>query len=106
MSDKNARSILLGENALRRSHIFSKGRLRLLDDADVIAILDKNVVNAFPAGTICPGAVNQNNIPNAVLFVLRRDRATAQQKQYDAEGPSHSPYRLATANDIRYGLIR
>ena len=62
--DKNARSILQSEDALRGSHIFFKGRLRLLDDADVVAILDKNVVNAFPARTICPGAVNQNNIPN------------------------------------------
>jgi len=26
----------------------------LLDDADVVAVLDKNVVHAFPAGTICP----------------------------------------------------
>jgi hypothetical protein len=41
-----------------------------LDDADVKAIFDKNVVNALPAGTICPGAVNQNDIPNAMLFVL------------------------------------
>jgi hypothetical protein len=30
-----------------------------LDDADVVPILDENVVNALPAGTICPGAVNQ-----------------------------------------------
>ena len=71
VSDKNARSILQSEDALRGSHIFFKRCLRLLDDADVVAILDKNVVNAFPAGTICPGTVNQNNIPNAMLFVLR-----------------------------------
>ena len=57
--------------ALRSSHVFFKGRLRLLNDADVVAILDKDVVNALPAGTICPGTVNQNNIPNAMLFVLR-----------------------------------
>src|SRR5580704_1238623 len=46
--DKNARSILQGEHTLRRSHIILEGRLRLLDDADVVAILDKNVVDAFP----------------------------------------------------------
>ena len=78
MSDKNARSILLSKDALRGSHIFFKGRLRFLDDADVVAILDQNVVNAFPAGTICPGAVNQNNIPNARRFALRRKRAVGQ----------------------------
>jgi hypothetical protein len=31
-----------------------------LDDADVVAILDQDVVDVFPARTICPGAVNQN----------------------------------------------
>src|SRR4029077_660047 len=36
MSDKNARSVLLIKDALRGSHIFFKGRLRLLNDADVV----------------------------------------------------------------------
>ena len=80
MSDKNTRSILLSKDALRGSHIFFKGRLRFLDDADVVAILDKNVVNAFPAGTICPGTVDQHNIPNATRFVLRGQRAAGQQQ--------------------------
>jgi hypothetical protein len=47
-----------------------EGCLRLLDDADVEAIFDKNVVNTLPAGTICPGTVNQNDIPNTMLLVL------------------------------------
>ena len=51
----------------------------LLDDADVVTILDKNVVNAFPAGTICPGTVNQNDIPDPRLFALREECATGQQ---------------------------
>jgi hypothetical protein len=71
VSDKNARSILLSKDALRSGDIFLERRQRLLNDADVVAILDKNVVNAFPARTICPGTVNQNKIPNAMLFVLR-----------------------------------
>src|SRR5882724_2497976 len=71
MSDKNARSILLSKDTLRSGDIFLERRQRFLNDADVVAILDKNVVNAFPAGTICPGTVNQNNIPNATPFVLR-----------------------------------
>src|SRR5678815_1425349 len=41
VSNKNAWSILQGKDALRSSHIFFKRRLRLLDDADPIAILDK-----------------------------------------------------------------
>jgi len=71
VSDENAWSILLREDSFRRGHIVFKGGLRLLDDADVVAILDQNLVNAFPAGTICPGTVNENDIPNAMLFVLR-----------------------------------
>jgi hypothetical protein len=48
VTDKNARSILLSQDSLRGSDIFLKGCLRLLDDADVVAIFDKNVVDAFP----------------------------------------------------------
>jgi hypothetical protein len=40
-------------------HVF-KGSLRLSHDADVEAILDKNVVNAPPARTICPSSVRQH----------------------------------------------
>jgi hypothetical protein len=71
MRDKNTRPILLSEDALGGSHVVCKRSFRLLDDADVVAILDKNVVDASPAGTIGPRAVNQNNIPNAMLLVLR-----------------------------------
>jgi hypothetical protein len=42
-----------------------------LDDANVVAILNEDVVNAFPARTIRPGAVDENNIPNVMLSVLR-----------------------------------
>jgi hypothetical protein len=70
VTDQNARSILLSQDALRSGDIFLKGGLWLLNDADVVAIFDKNVVNAFPARTICPSTVNQNNIPNAMLFVI------------------------------------
>ena len=80
MSDKNARSILLIKDALRSDDVFLEGRLRLLNDADVEAILDKNVVNALPARTICPGTVNQNNIPNAFLLALRRERKGGQKQ--------------------------
>jgi hypothetical protein len=70
VSDKYAPTILLSKNALRSGDILLEGRLRLLNDADAVAILDKNVVDAFPAGTICPGTMYQNNIPNAMLCVL------------------------------------
>ena len=70
MGDQNALSILLSKDAFRSGDIVFKGCLRFLHDADVVAILDQNVVNAFPAGTICPRAVNENNIANPTLFVL------------------------------------
>src|ERR1700719_4035207 len=80
VSDKHARSILLSEHAFCGSHIFFKGCLRLLDDANVVTIFDENVVNTLPARTICPGAVDQNNVPHAMVFVLRGESATAQQQ--------------------------
>jgi hypothetical protein len=69
--DKNARSVLKSEGAFGGSHIVFKRSFRFLDDTDVVAVFDEDVVNAFPAGTIRPGTVNQNNIPNAMLLVLR-----------------------------------
>ena len=45
--DKDARSVLKREDTLHVSYIVLEGRLWLLDDADVVAILDKNVVDAF-----------------------------------------------------------
>src|SRR6266545_2638691 len=69
VSYENAWSILLRKDALRSCDIFLERRQRLLHDTDVIPMFDKNVVDAFPARTICPGTVNQNNIPNATLFV-------------------------------------
>jgi hypothetical protein len=62
MGDQNARTVLQSKNALRGGDIFFKGRLWFLDYADVIAILDKNVVNTFPAGAICPCTMDQDDI--------------------------------------------
>jgi hypothetical protein len=99
---KNARSILKSKDALGGGDIVFEGRLRFLHNADVVSILNKNVVDAFPARTIRPGAVNQDNIPNAMVFLalvlrekalrekalrervlrekfLRRERAASQQ---------------------------
>jgi len=54
MSDKNARSILLSKDALRGSPVFLEGCFRLLDDTDVVAVLDENVVNAFSSQSHLP----------------------------------------------------
>jgi hypothetical protein len=71
VSHENARAILQREHALRCGNIFFKGCLRLLDHADVVAIFHKNVVYASPAGTIRPGAMHENDIPNTVFSGLR-----------------------------------
>src|SRR6267142_4739247 len=78
--DKNARSVLKSEGAFGGSHIVFKRSFRFLDDADVVAVFGEDVVDAFPAGTIRPGTVNQNNIPNAMLLVPCRKRAAGQQQ--------------------------
>jgi hypothetical protein len=46
------------EDTLHGTYIITEGHLWLLDDADLEAIFDKNVVDAFPARTIRPRAVN------------------------------------------------
>src|ERR1700722_2284139 len=54
--DKDARSVLQCEDPLHCGHVSLEGRLRLLDDADHVAVLDKNVVDAFPTRSVCPGS--------------------------------------------------
>jgi hypothetical protein len=80
MADENAQSILKSKDALGSGDIVYEGCLGLLHDADVVTILDKDVVNALPARTIGPGTVNQNNVPNAMVLIRRgevlRERAT------------------------------
>jgi hypothetical protein len=71
VGDKDDWSVLQREDALHGGHIILEGRLGLLDEADLEVVFHENVVDAVPARTICPGAVNQHNIPNAMLLVLR-----------------------------------
>ena len=58
LTDENARSILLSEDALRCGHIFLKGRKWFLNDADIVAVPRENVVNALPARAIYPGSMH------------------------------------------------
>jgi hypothetical protein len=70
VTDKNARPILQSKGALRGSHIVFERGFRFLDDADVVAILDQDVVNTLPSRTIRPRTVNQNNIPDPMPLIL------------------------------------
>jgi hypothetical protein len=70
MTDKYAWPILLSEDALGGSHVFSKRGLRLLNNAHVVSVSDKNVVDTLPARAIGPSAMNQNDIADAILVIL------------------------------------
>jgi hypothetical protein len=47
---------------------------------DLAGPLHTLIINAFPARSIRPGTVDKNNIPNAMLLVLRREGARCQQQ--------------------------
>ena len=67
VSDKNAFSRLLSEDAPYSGDIFGERCQRLLNDADVAPIPDQNFINAFPAGAVGPGPMNQHHIPYVVF---------------------------------------
>jgi hypothetical protein len=46
--NKHARSVVQFEDALRGSPVLLEAIPRLLEDADLEAVLDKNVINASP----------------------------------------------------------
>ena len=84
VSNKNAHSVLLSKDALGRCHIFFERCLRLLHDADVVTVLDQNVVGAFPARAIGPSSVNEHNVFHQAG--LRLDRGHVQRsKQRSAQ---------------------
>jgi hypothetical protein len=51
-------------------HIILEGRLGLLDDADIEAVLDKKLADAFPARTVCPDTVDEDDILHLVILSL------------------------------------
>jgi hypothetical protein len=69
VSDEDTGTILERQDAPGSGDPFLKGRFRLLHDADVEAVLDnveavldKDVANALPAGTVCPSSVYQHDV--------------------------------------------
>jgi hypothetical protein len=80
MSNEKTGAALLIDHAPGRCYVRLKRSLRLLDDADIVAVLHQDIVSTFPAGAIGPGSVYQNNISNGGTFVLRVDYAAAPQQ--------------------------
>ena len=69
--DKDARSVLLRQDAFHGGHVILEGCLRLLDDADFEAASDKPVVNASPARPVRPGTVDENDVFHVELLRLQ-----------------------------------
>src|SRR5580698_353619 len=72
MSHKNAGTVLLSKDTPCRGHIFFKRRLGFLYDAYVISVLDKNVVDAFPARSVGPCSVNEHNVLHRCVLSVHR----------------------------------
>jgi hypothetical protein len=62
MSNKKARPVLQSYNAFGGGDVILEGRFRLLNHAYIEMVLNKNVINLFPARTICPGAVYEYDV--------------------------------------------
>jgi len=62
MSNKKARSVLQSYNAFGGGDVILEGRFRLLNHAYIEMVLNKNVINLFPARAICPGAVYEYDV--------------------------------------------
>src|SRR5262249_12970988 len=62
VSDENTASRLHSDNSPRGGYIRLERCLRLLHDADGVAVLAEDVVDAFPARAICPRAVNEHHV--------------------------------------------
>src|SRR5579862_1568471 len=61
MTHENHRPLLLGDDALGRGHIVGERSRRILHDANAVAVLAQDPVDALPTRTIDESAVHQNN---------------------------------------------
>ena len=59
--DENDRSRLLVEHPLGRGNIFVEPSQGLLDDADVVAVPGKHIVDTAPGGTVDERAMYQDD---------------------------------------------
>ena len=62
VADENDRLALRVDDALGRGHVAFERQRRILDDADVVAVLLQDVVDALPAGAVHETAVNENDV--------------------------------------------
>src|ERR1700686_1298359 len=62
MANENCRSVLHCKSSLGNCYVVLQRYRRILDDADVIAVLLQDFVNAFPACAVNKTTVNQNDV--------------------------------------------
>jgi hypothetical protein len=63
VADENRRAVLLVQDAAGDGDVIFERQRRVLDDADVEAILFEELVDTLPAGSIHEAAVNQRDVP-------------------------------------------
>jgi len=90
-------ALLQGKHAFGGGHVLLKGRFGLLNDAHHEIVLYKDVINAFPARTICPCAVHQNDILYGALCARTEIPASV------TRSPMQAKAALATLRN--FGLL-
>src|ERR1700755_1987621 len=61
MTDEDDRPARAGNDALRHGYVVSERCRRVLDDADLVAILLQDLVHVFPTRTVDETAMDQND---------------------------------------------
>src|SRR6267378_6192248 len=72
VADENCRSVLRCKNALGSRHVVLQRYRRVLDDADVIAVLLQDTVDTFPARAVCKTSMNQNDVLHGSFSLLEK----------------------------------
>ena len=112
MPNKEDVVVLRREHQFGRSYIVRQRQSRVLDDADVAAILPHDLVNALPAGAIHESAVNQHDAHTvflAMMISVRRAPGPAARREGEVVTPlsrvrqksdSLAPDRIAKSRAI------
>jgi hypothetical protein len=63
MANEKDRIALCVDHLLGRGDVARERNRRILDDADVVAVLPQEAIDALPAGAVRETAVNENDGP-------------------------------------------
>jgi hypothetical protein len=65
MADENCRAVLPGQHSVHRRNVIPQRGQRDLDDANMVAAVGQDVVDAAPAGTVGEGTVDEQDVVHA-----------------------------------------